>query len=255
MDKISIASYSFRNSIKNGMSFDKIADKLNEWGVKFVEINNSFTTPKELPEVAKTFKNKGITPILVTIDGNNYFQKTPGGREGQFKWMKPWIDATHAAGITTIRANMGHFGNMLFKGGAFKQFVANFTPILEYCEKLGITHTFENHGGLSSDVNFQLKVKAAFPSKFMGYLLDFGNYRPKSLVYENIGKLKDAIKIIHAKAYEFNADEEDTQLDYKRIIDELKKVGYDGYYSIEYEGSLKDLDGILLTYKLLKKYL
>ena len=255
MEKISVASYSFRNSIKNGMSWEKIADKLNEWGIKFVELNNAFMKPKEVPDVAKIFKNKGITPILLTIDGNNYFQGTPEGQKGQFEWMKPWIDGAHAAGITTIRANMGSFKSMLFKGRAFKQIVATFTPILEYCEKLGITHTFENHGGLSANVDFQLKFKQAFPSKFMGYLLDFGNYRPKPLVYENIGKLKDSIKIIHAKAYEFDQNEEDTQLDYGRIIGELKKIGYDGYYSIEYEGSLKDIDGILLTYKLLKKYL
>lgn len=251
--KISVAAYSFRHLIKDGWKFEQIADKLKEWGIQFVEINNMFTTPEELPNVVDMFAKKGIKTVLLTVDGNNYFKKKESDRKEQFEWMKKWIDAAHKSGITMIRANMGHHKPTKNFKKPLDKIVPTFRPILEYCEKLGITHTFENHGLISSKVEFQLAVKQQFPTDKMGYLLDTGNYNPKSLIYENIGKLDKSIKIVHAKMYGFDSEGWETTLDFKRIVDELNKIGYDGYYSVEYEGSLPDLEGIEKAINLLKK--
>ena len=73
--KIGVATYSLRDLIKKGWSFEKIADKLVEWNIKFVEINNMFVTPETLPDIVEIFKGKGIETNQLTVDGNNYFQK------------------------------------------------------------------------------------------------------------------------------------------------------------------------------------
>jgi len=237
-----------------------MADYLNKIGVKFVEINNMFTTAKELPENVKVFASKGIKTVLLTYDGNNFFipadEDAAEDRQDQFNAMKPWIDAAKAAGIPIIRANMGHPpGFLSTESEMLAALVTTFKPIQEYAEKQGITFVFENHGGPSSDVNFQLLVKKQFPSDKMGFLLDTGNYDPKSLVYENIAKLGKAIKIVHAKTYEFNKEGEETQLDFGRIIAALKKAGFDGFYSIEFEGKGDAKAGVEKTLALLKKHL
>jgi sugar phosphate isomerase/epimerase len=256
MSNISVASYSLRNLLKDpSFGFKGIADFLEKQEIKYVELNNIFLKPETFSETVKIFTDKGITPIMITVDGNNFFQKNEKGGKKQFEFMKTWLDLAKSADIPFVRANMGRNLGFLKKTDTIENFVACFTPILEYAEKLGIKFVFENHGGKSSDVNFQIKVKEKFPSPYMGYLLDTGNYNPKDLVYENILKLKDSILMIHAKTYSFDENGDDTKLDFKKIIENLKKVGYDGYYSIEFEGEGPDIEGVEKTIALLRKYL
>ena len=252
---ISVATYSYRHLINRGWTFEKIAGILKQLDIEYVEINNKFTTPERLPSDVQMFKDNGIKTILLTIDGNNYFQRWKGRRRKQFNFMKQWIDAADASDVRLIRANMGYHRNTSKFEKAFKKFRATFQPILEYCEEKGITHTFENHGSISSNVDFQIYVKEHLKSENYGYLVDTGNYKPKSDIYENIGKLGDSIKIVHAKMYEFDEVGDETKLDFRHIIEELRKIGYNGYLSIEYEGSLPDREGEEKSLELLKKVL
>lgn len=255
-DKISVATYSLRDSIKQ-IGMEGMAAFLQELGVTNVEINNVFTRASKLQENVDTFKQHGITTVLLTYDGNNFFMPDEEDRGDQLEAMKPWLDAAKAAGIPMVRANMGHpFELPECQASMFDDLIATFTPIQEYAESLGLTFVFENHGGPSSDVDFQLRVKDRFPTGKMGFLLDTGNYTPKPLVYDNIRKLGSSIKIVHAKTYDFDENGEETQLDFKRIIAALKEIGFDGYYSVEYEGSrLPNKDGVRSTVALLRKYL
>jgi sugar phosphate isomerase/epimerase len=257
MSNISVACYSLRDEIKT-IGMDGMADFLNEIGVENVEINTIYTKAENLQEDVKAFEAKGIKTVLATLDGNNFFMPADAeeDRKDQFDMLKPWLDAAAAAGIGVFRSNMGHpLGIFKNKKKMLQDIVDTFRPIQEYAESLGITYVFENHGGPSSDVDFQLKVKQAFPSDKMGFLLDTGNYDPKKLVYENIKKLGSSIKIVHAKTYEFDENGEETQLDFKRIIEGLKAVGFDGYYSIEFEGKGSNREGVKSAVALLQKYL
>jgi hypothetical protein len=59
---------------------------------------------------------------------------------------------------------------------------------------------------------------------------------------------------LSAKSYEFDANGNETILDYYKLISIVKKVGYDGFIGVEYEGEiLSEKDGIIATKKLLEK--
>ncbi len=254
---IAVAIYAVRNVFKDPkIGVDGIIKFFHEQQINLVELNNSFTTPAELPLLAKRFVDEGITPIQLTVDGNNFFQKSTAGRKGQIEFMKQWIDPAHTLGIPVVRANMG--GPMGFLGSnmTLDNLLATFHPILDFIESQGMKFVFENHGRKSSDVNFQLKVKAALPSPNFGYLLDTGNYNPKNLVYENIKKLGTSILAVHAKTYAFDEQGNETTLDFARITQLLKEVGYHGHYNVEFEGrGLPDFEGVTKTIQLLRKYL
>ncbi len=253
---IAVAMYALRNVLKDPkFGIEGIIKFLQEQKINLVELNNSFVTPAELPNVGKRFMDMGMTPIQLTVDGNNFFQKLAAGRKGQFDFMKQWIDPAHALGIPVVRANMGGPLGFLGRNMTLDNLLATFRPILEYTESLGMKFVFENHGRKSSDVDFQLQVKAALPSQNFGYLLDTGNYHPKDLVYENIKKLGTSILAVHAKTYMFDAQGNETTLDFARITQLLKEVGYRGHYNVEFEGHLPDLEGTTKTIQLLRKYL
>ena len=253
---IAVAMYALRNVLKDPkFGLEGIIKFLQEQKIDLVELNNSFTTPAELPKLGKRFLDAGLQPIQMTVDGNNFFQKSATGRKGQFDFMKQWIDPAHTLGIPVVRANMGRSLGFLARNVTVDNLLATFRPILEYVESLGMKFVFENHGGKSSDVNFQLTVKGALPSPNFGYLLDTGNYHPKDLVYENIKKLGSSILAVHAKTYMFDAEGKETTLDFARITQLLKEVGYHGHYNVEFEGHLPDLEGTTKTIQLLRKYL
>ncbi len=76
------------------------------------------------------------------------------------------------------------------------------------------------------------------------------------LVYENIKKLATSILAVHAKTYAFDAEGNETTLDFARIMQLLKEVGYKGHYNVEFEGrGLSDFEGVTKTIQLLRKYL
>lgn len=242
-----------RNRIRENKGDMKVvADFMVKNGIKFVEINNIFTKPEKLSDDCKMFSDHGITPIQLTVDGNNFFQKNEQARKKQFEFMKPWIDAAHKNNMKYLRVNMGHSIG-LFRSDKLENLILTFKPILEYMESQGMTFVFENHGGKSSNIDFQLKVKERLPSKNFGYLLDCGNYRPKDLVYSAIPKLSKSILVVHAKMYNFDENGNETTLDYPKIIKMLKDIGYSGYYNIEFEGPLSDEEGVLKSKALLER--
>ena len=55
---------------------------------------------------------------------------------------------------------------------------------------------------------------------------------------------------------DFDDEGNETSIDYKRMMDIVKKAKYKGYVGIEYEGNrLSEDDGIIATKKLLEKYI
>ncbi len=59
---------------------------------------------------------------------------------------------------------------------------------------------------------------------------------------------------VHAKSREFNAQGEETQIDYRMCLEALKTAGYAGAISIEYEGDGDPAIGIKRTRELIEKY-
>jgi sugar phosphate isomerase/epimerase len=60
---------------------------------------------------------------------------------------------------------------------------------------------------------------------------------------------------VQAKTYYGGGEWYSLELDYKRIIDILKKVNYQGYISIEFEGKEPGDMGVRKSVDLLRKYI
>ena len=61
-------------------------------------------------------------------------------------------------------------------------------------------------------------------------------------------------KAVSAKSYAFDADGNETTIDYEKMLRIVKDAGYDGYIGVEYEGDDEDpTAGIKATKDLLIK--
>ena len=120
----------------------------------------------------------------------------------------------------------------------------------------------ENHGGYTSNGQWLSSVMKQVNKPNCGTLPDFGNFcierKDGKCVdeydkYKGVDELMEFAKAVSAKSYDFDADGNETTIDYTRMIQMVKNHGYSGYVGIEYEGNrLSEKEGVLATKKLLE---
>ncbi|MFM7051979.1 MAG: sugar phosphate isomerase/epimerase family protein, partial [Planctomycetota bacterium] len=116
----------------------------------------------------------------------------------------------------------------------------------------------ENHGGLSSDGAWLAGVIKSVGDPACGTLPDFGNWRDGTGALidpvRNVALVMPYAKAVSAKSYDFDADGNETLLDYPRLMAEVVNAGYAGSVGIEFEGKkMSEHDGILATKRLLER--
>ncbi|HEY3379539.1 MAG TPA: sugar phosphate isomerase/epimerase [Armatimonadota bacterium] len=117
----------------------------------------------------------------------------------------------------------------------------------------GVTLALENHGRVETTAAQTMALITGVNSPHFGSCLDFGNLPPERR-YDAIAQLAPFAKHVHAKSYAFDAQGEETMIDYKRALATLTEFAYDGVIAIEYEGRDDAHTGILATKTLIEKY-
>lgn len=154
------------------------------------------------------------------------------------------IATAHALGVEVLRITSGGAPD----SALLPQMRGNLQRLVQKAD--GLKVGVENHGGLSSDPT----LLAALVEGIAGCCLDLGNYLPP-LRHEAIKPLAPHTVHVHAKSYAFDQSGNETTVDYPTFIALLQAVGYQGYYSIEYEGYEDAERGIAQTRRLLERLL
>src|SRR5437870_1742826 len=102
-------------------------------------------------------------------------------------------------------------------------------------ELLGVQLVMENHNhrGFVQTGSDVLAIMEAVGSPALGLLLDTGNYLDGLASIERTARLAWHV---HAKFTQVLDDGRDAQVDQDAAVAALRKVGYKGYVSVEYEG-------------------
>jgi sugar phosphate isomerase/epimerase len=96
-----------------------------------------------------------------------------------------------------------------------------------------------------------LKIHETVNSPWLGLLMDTGNFLEEP--YDKLEKIASKTSFVQAKTYYGGGEWYSLELDYKRIIQILKKVNYQGYISIEFEGKEAASAGVRKSVELLRK--
>lgn len=90
--------------------------------------------------------------------------------------------------------------------------------------------------------------------KNCGTLPDLGNFYEYDR-YKGVAELMPYAKGVSAKTHDFDAQGNETKVDYAKMMDIVKNAKYKGFIGIEYEGSrLSEIDGIIASKKLLERF-
>lgn len=276
--KLSLAQWSLNESIREGgmdpFDFAKRAKKMGFEGLEYVSgLYDPFLEKQSSPlagmkamssKLMQTAKAEGLENLLIMIDGEGDLgiQDKKKRLEGVKNHHK-WVDMAKEIGCHSIRLNL--FG----EGEEEKQIDAaadSMMRIGDYAKDMGINILVENHGGLSSDPNWVVKVMKKANRSNVGTLPDFGNFciereggerwgapcvNEYPDVYEAVKMMMPYAKAVSAKSYAFDENGNETKIDYYKMMKVVKDAGYTGYVGVEYEGGGDEEKGILATKDLL----
>lgn len=171
-----------------------------------------------------------------------------------------WVMIAKRLGAPTIRVNAAGTGTA---AEVAKNATDGLQKLGAFAAKEKINVVVENHGGYSSDGLWLSGVMKAVHMDNVGTLPDFGNFCIESAAdgckreydrYKGVQELMPFAKGVSAKTYSFNADGNEEQIDYTRILKIVKEAGFKGNIGIEFEGDkLSEDAGIKATKALLEK--
>ncbi len=170
----------------------------------------------------------------------------------------PWVEAAKRMGCHSIRVNARSAGT---REEQAKLAAEGLRKLSEFSAPHGINVIVENHGGFSSDGAWLAGVMKEVNLPNCGTLPDFGNFTinhetgEKYDKYKGVEELMPYAKAVSAKSHVFDAEGNESEIDYFRMMKIVLDAGYHGYVGIEWEGPQpeSEVEGVLLTKKLLER--
>ncbi|HED64311.1 MAG TPA: sugar phosphate isomerase/epimerase [Planctomycetes bacterium] len=260
---ISLAQWSLHRMIFGGgldpLAFPAFARERYEIGA--VEYVNQFFMDKAtdfewLAELRSRAEDAGVRSLLIMCDGEGRLgagddEERRRAIERHFKW----IAAAKFLGCHSIRVNAAGDGD-------WDEDMARAADSLHRLalvgDEYGVDVIVENHGGLSSNGIWIEGLMARADHPRVGTLPDFGNFTASGEGafdrYDGVRRMMPFARGVSAKSRSFDAEGNETETDYRRMLPIVLDAGYHGHLGIEYEGGERSEDeGIRLTKALLER--
>lgn len=282
--KISVSSYSFHQYIKAGKmtAFDCVA-KAKEMGFDGIEFTDlpgeTLEDQKKLAaEIAAEADRVGIEINAYTIRGDLYHESEEDS-DAEVRRLCGQLDVAKILGAKVLRHDvcykLGTTGNSRSFDLMLPTIAKNARRVTEYGETLGIRTCSENHGYISQDSDRVERLFNAVNHDNFGLLVDMGNF---ICVDENpitaVSRVAPYAVHVHAKDmmirntptgrcksmtrganYFCGTVIGEGDIPVKQCLAIIKRAGYDGYVSIEYEGAEDCIDGIARGFANLKEFI
>lgn len=286
--KIGVSSYSFVRLVRSGeMEQIDVIAKAKEIGFDAIEFSTIILPEGEsLPDYAAKLRTEaervGIDIVNYTI-GADFLRGSGGDLAAEIERVKGEVDVAEILGVPGMRhdASAGwptdHSGPKSFDA-ALPRLAEGCRAVTEYAASKGIKTMVENHGFFCQDSVRVEKLIATVDHPNYGALIDMGNFlcvddEPTSAV----GRMLSYIMHCHAKDFHIKSGiEADPGAGWFRTragnylrgailghgnvpvtqcLDILRRGGYDGIFSLEYEGIEDVLTGVQIGHDNLRRYL
>jgi sugar phosphate isomerase/epimerase len=252
--KLSVSSYSFWHFKGDKFPIEKVIDEAARIGVEGIDILHRQMTGDDNTYLQKLKRHAFVNGIAFTCLSIHQSFVSPDKEflKKEIEHTRNCIRLAAKMGIPCLRLNSGRWGTtksfdelMKNRGvepilpgysedDGFKWCIDSIQQCLSTAEENGVLLALENHWGLCSTPEGQLRIKKAIDSPWLGIMMDTGNFLENP--YSKLEMLAPYTSFVQAKTYYGGGEWYSLDLDYKRIFDILKKVNYQGYVSLEFEG-------------------
>jgi sugar phosphate isomerase/epimerase len=251
-------TYSFHEMIRAGrldmVTVPEYYKRLGIPGISFNEIYFKSFDDDYIDRVKAAVKASGRTVVCFVISGN-LAMADQDKRHEAIETVRRKIRAAARLGAPVVRINLGSTGPQENADSTvgIERVIAVLKEILPVARELRVRIAIENHGGVSKSAADIVKVILGTDPKWVGALIDFGNF-PKDVRYDAVGAMAPYAMATHVKVNDFDTHGEAIDYDFPRVLGILKSVHFHGPLSIEYEGNGDPVEGVQKTKALILKY-
>ncbi|HMJ67918.1 MAG TPA: sugar phosphate isomerase/epimerase family protein [Cyclobacteriaceae bacterium] len=252
--KLSVSSYSYWHFKGDKFPIEKVIDEAAKVGVEGIDILHRQMDGEDNAYIQKLKRHAFVNGITFTCLSIHQSFVSPDKEflKKEIEHTRKCIRLAASMGIPCLRLNSGRWGTIksfddLMKNrgvepvlpghtedDGFKWCIDSIQQCLPAAEESGVLLALENHWGLCSTPEGQLRIKKAIDSPWLGIMMDTGNFLEDP--YSKLEMLAPYTNFVQAKTYYGGGEWYSLDLDYKRIFNILKKVNYQGYVSLEFEG-------------------
>lgn len=252
--KLSISSYSYWHFKKEKFPIEKVIDEAAKLGVEGIDILHRQMEREDNAYIQKLKRQAYLSGVAITCLSihQSFVSPDKEALKKEIEHTKKCIELAAKMGIPCMRLNSGRwntiksFDELMKNRGiepilsgyseddGFKWCIESIQQCLPTAEEHGVLLALENHWGLCSTPEGQLRIKKAIDSPWLGLLMDTGNFLEDP--YTKLEKIAPYTSFVQAKTYYGGGEWYTLDLDYSRIIDILRRVNYYGYLSLEFEG-------------------
>ena len=285
--KIGVSSYSFSRLVGSGkMTQLEVVAKTKEMGFDYIEfaglsVPQGETLETFAPKVRETCEAAGL-PITNYTIGADFINGSGGDLKAEVERLKGEVRIAKALGATGMRhdATRGfpaeHVGPRSFDA-ALPLLVRGCRAVTEYAADLGIRTMVENHGFFCQDSERVEKLANGVDHPNFGLLVDIGNFLcADDPSLQAVGRVAPYAFHVHAKDFHVKAATMPDpgrgwvrsrggnylrgsiighgEVPVQACLGILKRAGYDGALSIEFEGMENPLDGIAISLENLRRF-
>ena len=271
-NRIGVSTYSYWQFQREELRpVDKCIDLASESGFDGVELLEVQLTDKSNAALQKLKQRAFVHGLDLMGYSTHQGFVTPDEekRKAEIEKTIASMERAYQLGIPTMRINTGRWGTtksfddlMANRGieprldgytdeDGFAWVIGAMEKLIPHAEKLGVTLGLENHWGLGLTPEGVLKIVNAIDSPWLQVTLDTGNFLENP--YARLEKLADRTVLLQAKTYYGGGNWYTLDLDYPRIAAIMKKAGYQGYISLEFEGKENPLTAVPKSLALLRR--
>lgn len=270
--KFSVTSYSYNQYLKDGrmtqLDAVRVASEMGFDGIEFTDLKPNATPTQEeqiayAKEIRAEAEKYGIEPVSYAI-GATLYNPDPAIRAAEVERLKGQVDVAAALGVKVMRHDVC---NTVVYGGVTVSFdrmlpaiAEGARQVAEYAQSKGVRTCSENHGFVAQDSDRVERLYNAVDHPNYGVLVDIGNFACAD--EDNVlavSRLAPYAVHVHAKdfyKYPYGAPGKDPakylvtrgcnllkgcvigegDIPVAQCLAILKKAGYNGYVTVEYEG-------------------
>jgi sugar phosphate isomerase/epimerase len=241
---------------------EQAADRFPVAGVEAVAFQFRDVDDPALGEFVERATAAGLALVNVAVDTGDLLSTDDERRGADVAELKRWIDRLAQLGFAFVRVNPGSPFSAHHGDTPPSHLVAALRELGAHANARGIRLLVENHGGPSSDPVWMNALLDAVGHDHLGLLLDLGNFdalmgplmaamfaEPGSApvdpfadldltsLYAGIEALAGRAELVHVKAHLADESGAVGPVDLPHALDILDRHGYDGWLTIEYEGT------------------
>lgn len=267
--KYSVTSYSFAQLLRANKTTQRqmisLAKEIGFEGIEFTDLvpEEGYTEAEYALLLKKEAEKVGIKIISHTISANLLADDV----EKEIERLKGKVDIASLLGAPLLRHD-AYFSFPANKPAEadfdyyLPQIADAFRTVTEYAETKGIRTCTENHGFICQDAERVERIINTVNHKNFGWLVDIGNFMCTD------GDCYDSVKIaakyafhVHAKDFYILKDPDGAiktthgryiqgsalgkgAVPIKKCVDELKAQGYNGFITVEFEGTQDCLEAL-----------